>query len=93
MARKNLSALKRVRQSRKRALRNREWKSRIKTMVKKVDASIASGDREAAEAVLKETIRVIDKAASKGVIHSNTASRKISRLTKRFNAAFRSEAA
>ncbi len=93
MARKNLSALKRVRQSRKRAVRNRTWKSTIKTLVKKVQAAVAAKDKEAAETSLKAAIKVIDKAASKGIIHSNTASRKISRLMKKVYSAFKSEAA
>ncbi|HDO35859.1 MAG TPA: 30S ribosomal protein S20 [Nitrospirae bacterium] len=93
MVKKNLSALKRVRQADKRALRNRAWKSRIKTIVKKVDTAVGTKDAETAQDALKEAIRVISKASSKGIIHRNTASRKISRLMKKVTAAFRSEAA
>ncbi len=93
MARKNLSALKRVRQSEKRRLRNQAWKSRIKTFTKKVEAAIQANNPEEAQQMLKEAIRVICKASSKGVIHRNTASRKISRLTRKVNEAFKSEAA
>ncbi|NOX20378.1 MAG: 30S ribosomal protein S20 [Nitrospirae bacterium] len=93
MAKKNLSALKRVRQSEKRRRRNQFWKSTIKTFTKKVEAAISAGDKETAEKMLRETIRIICKARSKGVLHRNTASRKISRITKKVNKAFRSEAA
>ncbi len=93
MVKKNLSALKRVRQADKRALRNRAWKSRIKTIVKKIDTAVGTKDTETAQSALKEAIKVISKASSKGIIHRNTASRKISRLTKKVTAAFRSEAA
>ena len=50
-------------------------------MVKNVESAIASGDKAAAEAQLKVAISEISKAASKGIFHKNTASRKISRLT------------
>ncbi len=93
MAKKNLSALKRVRQAEKRRLRNQSWKSRIKTFTKKVEKAIVEKDAEAAQTYLREAIRTISKAASKGVIHRNTASRKISRLMKKVNAAFKTEAA
>ncbi len=93
MARKNLSALKRVRQSEKRRLRNQSWKTRIKTYVKKVEEAIAAKDGEAARKALREAIIVISKSSSKGIIHRNTASRKISRLAKKVNESFKSEAA
>ena len=93
MAKKNLSALKRVRQAEKRRLRNQSWKSRIKTYTKNVEAAIQSDNQEEAQKMLREAIRIICKASSKGVIHRNTASRKISRLTKKVNEAFKSEAA
>ncbi len=93
MAKKNLSALKRVRQSEKRRRRNQFWKSTIKTFTKKVEAAISAGDRDTAQKMLREAIRTISKARSKGVIHRNTAARKISKITKKFNRAFKSEAA
>lgn len=80
------SVLKRIRQSEKRRLRNQTWKTKIKTYVKKVEETIAKNDRELLQNVLKEAIKIINKAASKGVIHKNTASRKISRLMKKANA-------
>lgn len=75
------SAKKRVLVIETKTLRNKAIKSKIKTMVKNVEAAISSGDKVAAEAQLKVAISEISKAASKGIFHKNTASRKISRLT------------
>jgi small subunit ribosomal protein S20 len=83
---KNLSAMKRARQAVKRNLRNKAVSSSIKTILKKVESSIALGNREDAGKSLIKAIKALNKAASKGVIHKNTASRKISRLTKKVNA-------
>ena len=83
---KNLSAMKRVRQSVKRNLRNRSVVSGVRTAIKKVATAINSGDKEEAGKVLLQAIRSLDQAVSKGVIHGNTASRNISRLTKKVNA-------
>ena len=55
-------------------------KSAVKTAVKKVDAAVAANDKELAKAELLNATSVIDKAATKGVYHKNTASRKISRM-------------
>lgn len=78
--------MKRARQSLKRSLRNNSVLSKLKTLAKKVDAAISAGIREDAEKALRQAIKAFDMAASKGVIHRNTASRKISRLTKKVNA-------
>lgn len=75
------SAEKRNRQRIKRRQRNLTQLSKVRTHVKRVMTAIASKDGKAS-AVLKEAIRVIDKAAQKGVLKAATASRKISRLTK-----------
>lgn len=85
MPRKNLSAPKRHRQSERRRLRNRAVKSALKTLIKKVHVSITNQDREGAKTSLPGVINALNKAASKGVIHKNTASRRISRLTKKVN--------
>lgn len=79
------SAKKRILVSRKNADRNKAIRSRVKTYTKKVDAAIAAGDAEAAKACLVQAISEIDKATSKGVYHKNTASRKVSRLSKAVN--------
>lgn len=75
------SAKKRILVIETKTLRNKAIKSKVKTMVKKVEAAIAAGDKAAAEAALKVAISEISKATSKGIFHKNTASRKISRLT------------
>ena len=79
------SAKKRILVNRTRAARNKSVKSAVKTSIKKVDAAIAEGNKEAANAALLETISAIDKATSKGVYHKNTSSRKVSRLSKAVN--------
>jgi small subunit ribosomal protein S20 len=83
---KNLSALKRVRQAEKRRLRNKSVKTYLKTITKKVENAISIGNKEEASKMLKEAIKAHMRAASKGIIHKNSASRKISRLTKKVNA-------
>lgn len=75
------SALKRAKQSEVRRLRNKSTKSRMNTAVKKVLAAGQEGSDET-EALFKSAQSCIAKAAKKGVIHKNTAARKISRLSK-----------
>ena len=75
----------RVIQSQKENLHNKAVKSNLKTVVKKADAAIAAGS-DNTEAV-KTAVSPIDKAVKKGVLHKNTAARKISKLMKRANAA------
>lgn len=79
------SAKKRVLVNQTKALRNKMIKSGVKTAVKKVDAAIAAGDKEAAKAALLNATSIIDKATSKGVYHKNNCARKVSRLTKAVN--------
>ena len=80
------SALKRARQNNIQRLRNRVVKTRVKSVVKQVQAAISENAAEAAAAKMNEAQSVIDKAAKKGVLHRNTAARKIARLTKQVNA-------
>ena len=80
------SALKAMRQSRKRRDRNRRNTSQLKSQVKRLRAALVAGDRDAVKTLLPETVAQIDKAAKKGVIHDNAAGRYKSRLTKRVNA-------
>ncbi len=75
------SAIKRARQNEKRRLRNKMNKTRIKNTVKATRAA-AGEPPEQAEKALKEAMRVIKIAASKGTIHRKTASRKIARLSR-----------
>lgn len=79
------SAKKRVITDQKNAARNKTIRSGVKTSIKKVDAAIAAGDKEAAQAALIEATSKIDKAETKGVMHKNTASRKVSRLAAAVN--------
>ena len=83
--RKNKSAIKKTRQSEEKRLRNSHVKSTMKTRVKKVVAAIESKATDNLGSLFKDAISYIDTAASKGVIHRNNASRKVSRLTKKVN--------
>jgi small subunit ribosomal protein S20 len=79
------SAIKRNRQNAKKQLVNQMRRTRIKNLTKEVIAAVESGDREAAQDALKRAVPIIQRAASRGTFHQNTASRKISRLSKRVN--------
>ncbi len=76
----------RVVQAKKEAAHNKAIKSNLKTVIKKADAAIDS-NAENKDAAIKAAVRAIDSAKSKGVIHKNTASRKVSRMAKRANKA------
>jgi small subunit ribosomal protein S20 len=80
------SALKQMRQSRKRRALNRKNLTQVKSQVKKLRAVMASGDAAAAAKLLPETLAQIDKAAKKGAVHDNAAARYKSRLTRQINA-------
>ena len=79
------SAKKRILVNRTKAERNKAIRSGVKTAMKKVFAAVEANDKAAAQAALVEATAVIDKAATKGVYHSNNASRKVSRLAKAVN--------
>ena len=80
------SALKRMRQSEKRRVRNRQVVSRMRSSIKKLRLAAEEGKNpEMLVDMLQNVSVIIDKAASKGVIHRNNASRKISRLTRLCN--------
>ncbi|MBM7581806.1 small subunit ribosomal protein S20 [Caldicoprobacter guelmensis] len=81
------SALKRIRIIKKRTLRNKMIRSNVKTMIKKFERALEAGDIEGAKALFPQVVKRIDMAASKGVIHRNTANRKKSRLAIRLNRA------
>ncbi len=81
-----LSAKKRIRNTERRTAINRDRRSRIRTSIKNVEESIASGNKDAAQAALKAAQPEIMRGASKGVVHKNTAARKISRLSARIKA-------
>ena len=62
-------------------------KSKLKTIIKKLEAAVAAGDKAAAEAQLKVCTSELSKAAAKGIMHKNAAARKKSQLAKKLNAA------
>lgn len=74
------SAQKMVRKIARRTAVNKARVTRMRTVVKKVEAAIASGDKTAAQAAFKAAEPQLMKAAQSGVVHKNTASRKVSRL-------------
>lgn len=77
------SAKKRVRTAKKRTAINHARKSRVRTFTRKVEEAIASGDKQAARMALHAAEPEIMRGAGKGVLHKNTASRKVSRLARR----------
>mgnify|MGYP001399044458 CR=1 FL=1 len=79
------SAKKRILVTGTKAARNKSIRSEVKTVTKKVEAAVAANDKEAAAAALVAATSEINKAATKGVYHKNTSSRKISRLNKAVN--------
>ena len=77
---------KRARQNEKRFAVNKARRSRIRTFLRKVEEAIASGDKEAASAALRMAQPELMRGVTKGVLHKNTASRKMSRLSARVKA-------
>jgi small subunit ribosomal protein S20 len=73
-------ARKRARQAEKRRAHNSSLRSLVRTVIKKVNAAISSGDSEAAKAAYTNAVPVIDRMADKGIIHKNKAARHKSRL-------------
>ena len=78
------SAVKRVKTTSTRTLRNAAAKSALRTSIKKFEAALATGDANA-PVLLKQACRSLDKAVTKGLLHKNNAARKKSRLTKKLN--------
>jgi small subunit ribosomal protein S20 len=78
-----VQAKKRVRQTARKTEVNRARMNRVRTYVRNVEQAIASGDKEAALAALRAAEPEIMRGAGGGVLHNNTASRKVSRLTQR----------
>ena len=76
------SAIKRIRQTEKRRLRNRVVRGNARTAIKKTLAAIEAGNKEEAQALAKEAVSALDRAAQKNVIHKNNAARRKSRLLK-----------
>jgi small subunit ribosomal protein S20 len=85
------SAAKRERQNEKRRMRNREAKSAVRTAIKKFQLATQAQDKDLAKEKFDLAIKLIDNAGSRGVFHSNTVSRKKSRLAQQFNALNKAE--
>jgi small subunit ribosomal protein S20 len=79
------SAIKRIKQNKVRNARNRHVRSTLRTFIKRVREAVETKDATAARDALLAAIPVIDKAATKGVIHPSNASRNVSRLTRLVN--------
>ena len=80
------SAIKRIRQTKRRTDVNRARRSRVRSYVKKVELALESGDAQAARDALKAAQPELDRGVSKGVVAKNAAARKLSRLTARVKA-------
>lgn len=79
------SAKKRVKVTKTKTLKNRMFKTMFKTTLKKFEAAIAEGNKAEAEVAYRNAVSVLDKAASKGIIHANAAARKKSRFAQKLN--------
>lgn len=79
------SAMKRNRQNEVRRERNRANRSRLKTLVRRIDEAIGANSPEQAHEALQAAVPRIARAVNQGVLHRNTAARKISRLSRRVN--------
>lgn len=77
------SAAKQARQAKRRRTHNKHYQSLMKTMIKKVRAT---KEKEKAQQVLRQTVKLLDKLAAKGIIHRNNAANQKSKLTKLVNA-------
>ena len=82
MAKRTKSALKANRQNVKRREHNRQMRSKLRSALKAIRVSLDAKDLKSAKAALSQTVSIVDKMATKGIIHKNTASRYKSRLTK-----------
>lgn len=80
------SAKKAARQTLRRTAINKSRRSRMRTFVRKVEEAIATGNKAAAETALQAAQPELMRSAQKGILHANTASRKISRLSSRIKA-------
>ena len=87
MAKRTKSALKANRQNVKRREHNRQMRSKLRTALKAIRVSLEAKDLSAAKAALNQTVSIVDKMATKGIIHRNTAGRYKSRLSARMSKA------
>ena len=87
MAKRTKSALKANRQNVKRREHNRQMRSKLRSALKSIRASLEAEDLDGAKTALSQTVSVVDKMATKGIIHRNTAGRYKSRLASRLTKA------
>ncbi len=80
------SALKRIRQTRKRTIRNRSHETRLRHQIRKLQQAISAKDAAQAKSLLLPTVSLIDHMVRRGILHVNAAARYKSRLTRRVNA-------
>lgn len=80
------SAEKRIRVGERRRQRNRPYRSACRTLVKKAEIAIRSGEGEAASQAVANAVAMLDRTAGKGIIHANNAARRKSRLLAKYNA-------
>jgi small subunit ribosomal protein S20 len=80
------SAAKRIRVGERRRQRNRPYRSACRTLVKKAEIAIRSGEGEAASQAVANAVAMLDRTAGKGIIHANNAARRKSRLLAKYNA-------
>lgn len=78
--------MKRQKQSAKKRLRNKSYKSAINTSMKKIFSALEEKDTTEAALNFQLTVAKLDSAVNKGILHRNTASRKISKLTRKYHA-------
>ncbi len=79
------SALKRVRVAERRRIRNRTFRSAARTVVRRAESIIATGDADAAATAVGTAVSMLDRTAGKGIIHPNNAARRKSRLMAKYN--------
>ena len=87
MAKRTKSALKATRQNIARREHNRQMRSKLRTALKGIRASLDAKDLSGAKSALNKTVSIVDKMATKGIIHRNTAGRYKSRLSARLSKA------
>ena len=80
------SAKKRILVNQAKALRNQMIKSQLKTIIKKFNLAVESGDKAAAEVAYTAAVKKVDQASARGILHKNTAAHKKSKFTKKLNA-------
>lgn len=79
------SAKKRVKVISVKTLQNKMFKNQLRTIVKKFNAAVESGDKAAAEAAYKDAVKKMDQAAARGIVHKNNAAHKKSQFTLKLN--------